>query len=151
MGSVRPFKPDHLEERHMQDLRSEESKVSVKHCDLKRLDKRVMRSLIHLVGAHHGLHRYVCRNRQVVRPDSLLLHLSRWDRASAILVPDDMAALDEPAQLVVRSLVVLIHRLEPGNLLAHLFGGGDLLPVRLLSLSLSLLVSVDLGLRAPAL
>ena len=72
-------------------------------------------------------------------------------RKFAVWLAASLAALDEPAKLVVRGLVVLIHRLEPGNLLAHLFGGGDLLPVRLLSLSLTLLVSVDLGLRAPAL
>ena len=62
-----------------------------------------------------------------------------------------MAALDQPAELVVGGRVVLVQRLQPGDLLLHL---GELRELRLFGLlliGLLRLVGVELRFRAPPL
>ena len=62
-----------------------------------------------------------------------------------------MAALDEPAQLVVGGRVVLVEGLQPGDLLPQLGDLRELRRVGLLLLGRLRLVGVDLRLRPAAL
>ena len=62
-----------------------------------------------------------------------------------------MAALDEPAQLVVGGLVVAVEGLQAINLLLHLGELRELLLVGLFELGRLRFISVDLRLRSAAL
>ena len=107
---------------------------------LVRLDLRVVAlqhrrqgSLVHLVGCH------------------LLLLLGHRDGAAAVAVADDVPAADQPDELVVRALVVLVESAKAGDLPLHLLDLGEPLLERLLLLGLPRLLGVELRLRLAAL
>ena len=125
--------------RDLQHLQGRNNPVNVPQINLEPLDLRA----VPLVEKEHGSLVEVLRGH--------LLLLRGVNRAAAVLVPDDKAALDQPSQLVVCALVVLVQRTEAGDFLPHLVNGRELLLQRLLILGLLGFLLVDLRLRLPAL
>ena len=82
---------------------------------------------------------------------SNLLLLGQRDGAAAVLISNNVAALDEAAQLVVGGLIVAVEGLQPINLLLHLGELRELLLVGLFELGRLRFISVDLRLRSAAL
>ena len=126
--------------RDQQHLQGRNNPVNVPQADLGPLDLRAAS----LVDEERGSLVEVLRGH-------LLLLLRGGNRAAAVLVPDDEAALDQPSQLIVCALVVLVQRTEAGDFLPHLVNGRELLLQRLLILDLLGFLLVDLRLRLPAL
>ena len=126
--------------RDQQHLQGRNNPVNVPQINLEPLDLRA----VPLVEKEHGSLVEVLRGH-------LLLLLCERDRAAAVLVPNDKAALDQSSQLIVCALVVLVQRTEAGDFLPHLVNGRELLLQRLLILGLLGFLLVDLRLRLPAL
>ena len=123
---MRPVKPRRSKEKRSLDLSLQGLLNVAQRRNLGGRDQRVKRSLVQVLRGH------------------LLLLLSNRNRAAPVLVAHDEAAVDQLAELVVRSLVVPVQRLQPVDLHLHLLELGELLLVGLLNVGRLRLVGVEL-------